>query len=137
MADYLTAGRVARAGGVNIQTVRYYERRRLLVCDRRTASGYRLYAPEAVRVLRFIKNAQELGFTLDEVAKLLRLRVANKGQCGAVKRQAAARLKIVRGKIAGLRAMEKVLTRLVLTCAAKGTTASCPILDSLERGRGG
>lgn len=135
MPDYLTAGRVAKAGGVSIQTVRYYERRRLLACDRRTESGYRLYTPEAVRVIRFIKNAQELGFTLDEIAKLLRLRVGRKTQCGAVRRQAEARLEVVHGKIAGLRAMERVLERLVRTCAAKATTASCPILDSLEEER--
>lgn len=132
MADYLTAGKVAKEGGVNIQTVRYYERRRLLVPDRRTESGYRLYPPEAVRIIRFIKNAQDLGFTLTEIAKLLRLRVGHTAQCGTVRRQAEARLKIVHEKIAGLRAMERVLKRLVRTCAAKGTTTSCPILDSLE-----
>lgn len=135
MADYLTAGKVAKAGGVNIQTVRYYERRRLLICDRRTDSGYRLYAPEAVRVLRFIKNAQDLGFTLDEVAKLLRLRVGHQAQCGAVRRQAEARLEVVHAKLAGLRAMERTLKRLVRTCVAKATTASCPILDCLEEER--
>jgi len=135
MPDYLTAGKIAKAGGVNIQTVRYYERRRLLVCDRRTESGYRLYAPEAVRVIRFIKNAQELGFTLDEIAKLLRLRVGHKAHCGSVRRQAEARLEVVRGKMAGLRAMERSLQRLVRTCLAKATTASCPILDSLEGNR--
>ena len=135
MADYLTAGKVAKAGGVNIQTVRYYERRRLLLCDRRAESGYRLYAPEAVRVIRFIKNAQDLGFTLEEVAKLLRLRVGRTSQCGAVRRQAEARLKGVHAKLAGLRAMERTLKRLVRTCAAKATTAPCPILDSLEEVR--
>lgn len=135
MPNYLTAGKVANEGGVNIQTVRYYERRRLLAPDRRTASGYRLYTPEAVRVIRFIKNAQDLGFTLAEVAKLLRLRVGHTAQCGAVRRQAEARLEIVHGKIAGLRAMERVLERLVRTCATNGTTASCPILDSLEERR--
>ena len=134
MAETLTAGRLAKAGGVNVQTVRYYERRRLLLPDRRTDSGYRLYPPEAARVLRFIKNAQDLGFTLNEIAKLLRLRVGHKAQCGAVRRQAEARLRVVRGKLADLRAMGKVLERLVRTCAAKGTTDSCPILDSLDRG---
>lgn len=135
MPDYLTAGKVAKAGGVNIQTVRYYERRRLLLCDRRAESGYRLYAPEAVRVIRFIKNAQGLGFTLDEIAKLLRLRVGHKAQCGAVRRQTESRIAVVRAKLAGLRALERTLQRLVRTCAAKATTASCPILDSLEEER--
>jgi MerR family mercuric resistance operon transcriptional regulator/MerR family gold-responsive transcriptional activator of gol and ges genes len=134
MAETLTAGRLAKAGGVNVQTVRYYERRRLLLPARRTDSGYRLYPPEAVRVLRFIKNAQDLGFTLEEIARLLRLRVGHKAQCGAVRRQAEARLKVVRGKLADLRAMASVLKRLVRTCSAQGTTDSCPILDSLDRG---
>ena len=135
MADYLTTGQVAKRAGVNIQTVRYYERRGLLPPDGRGDSGYRLYAEEAVLKLRFIKNAQELGFSLDEIARLLRLRVGRKTQCGKVKKQAQARLGIVRDKIAGLRAMESALTRLIGACSAKATTNRCPILESLEDGR--
>lgn len=86
-----------------------------------------------MRVIRFIKNAQALGFTLDEAAKLLRLRVNHRSQCESVKRQASARLELVREKIAGLRGMERALRRLLKTCAARGTTDSCPILESLER----
>ncbi len=132
MTDYLTVGKVAKRAGVNIQSVLFYERRRLVLPARRTDAGYRLYTPEAVRVIRFIKNAQGLGFTLAEIAKLLRLRVGHRVQCGKVKLQSQARLEIVQDKITGLRAMEKVLKRLIRTCAAKGTTASCPILESLE-----
>lgn len=135
MKGYLTVGKIARQAGVNLQTVLYYERRRLLSPTRRSDSGYRLYAPEAVRVIRFIKNAQALGFTLDEIAKLLRLRVRSRSRCGPVKRQARARLELVQGKIAGLRAMERTLRRLLKTCAARGTTDSCPILDSFESRR--
>jgi Hg(II)-responsive transcriptional regulator len=135
MTGNLTIGKVAKQSRVNIQTVRYYERRRMLAVSRRTEAGYRLYTPEAVRVIRFIKNAQELGFTLTEIAKLLRLRVGHTGQCGPVKRQAEVRLKIVHEKIADLRAMETVLQRLIRTCKARGTTESCPILDSLEERR--
>jgi MerR family mercuric resistance operon transcriptional regulator/MerR family gold-responsive transcriptional activator of gol and ges genes len=133
--EYLTVGKVARQAGVNLQTVLYYERRRLLSPARRSDSGYRLYTPETVRVIRFIKNAQALGFTLDEVAKLLRLRVNHRSQCESVKRQARARLKMVHEKITGLRAMERTLKRLLKTCAARGTTDSCPILKSLEARR--
>lgn len=135
MNRYLTVGRLARQAGVNLQTVLYYERRRLLAPARRSESGYRLYAPESLRVIRFIKNAQALGFALEEVAKLLRLRVNHTSQCGSVKRQASARLELVRGKIAGLRGMERALRRLLKTCAARGTTDSCPILESLESRR--
>lgn len=135
MTGYLTVGKVAKQARVNLQTVLYYERRRLLAPVKRTESGYRLYAPETFRVIRFIKNAQELGFSLDEITKLLRLKVGHKAQCGPVKRQAQARLEMVQEKIAGLRAMEKVLRRLIGTCETRGTTASCPLLESLEDGR--
>lgn len=135
MKGYLTVGKVARQAGVNLQTVLYYERRLLLSPARRSDSGYRLYAPEAVRVIRFIKNAQALGFALAEVAKLLRLRVSHRSQCESVKRQARSRLELVQEKIAGLRAMEGTLRRLLKTCAARGTTGSCPILESLESRR--
>lgn len=135
MDKELTIGRVARQAGVNIQTVRYYERRGLLLPDSHRDSGYRLYGEEAVRKLLFIGNAQELGFSLDEIARLLRLRVGRTIRCGKVKKQAQARLDIVQGKIAGLRAMERVLQRLIRTCSAKATTNRCPILESLEDGR--
>lgn len=134
MKGYLTVGKIARQAGVNLQTVLYYERRRLLSPARRSDSGYRLYAPETVRVIRFIKNAQALGFTLDEIARLLRLRVSSRSRCEPVKRQAQSRLELVQGKITGLRAMERTLLRLLKTCAARGTTDSCPILESLEQG---
>ena len=127
-----TIGKVARQAGVNIQTVRYYERRGLLLPNGRRDSGYRLYGDDAVKKIRFIKNAQALGFSLDEIARLLSLRVGRKVQCGKVKKQAEARLRVVREKIAGLRAMEQVLNRLVRTCEARVTTGQCPILESLE-----
>lgn len=131
----LTIGKVAQRAGVNIQTVRYYERRGLLAPNGYRESGYRLYTEEAVRKLRFIKNAQGLGFSLDEIARLLRLRVGRKLQCGKVKKQAQERLRIVQDKLSGLRAMEKVLNRLIRTCGTRGTTDHCPILESLEYGR--
>lgn len=129
---YLTVGRLARQAGVNLQTVLYYERRRLLSPARRSDSGYRLYAPESARVIRFIKNAQALGFSLEEIARLLRLRVNRRSQCESVRRQAQARLGFVQMKIAGLRGMERALRRLLKTCAARGTTDFCPILESLD-----
>lgn len=135
MDKKLTIGRVAKQAGVNIQTVRYYERRGLLPPDGRRESGYRLYTKEAVKKLRFIRNAQSLGFSLDEIARLLHLRVGRMVQCGKIKKQAQERLRIVQDKLAGLRAMEKVLNRLIRTCAARGTTDHCPILESLEDGR--
>ena len=134
MNGQITIGKLAENAGVNRQTIFYYERRGLLSPTRRTDAGYRLYEPEAVRVIRFVKNAQELGFSLDEIARLLKLRVGRRTQCGTVRKQAVARLKIVKEKITTLRSMERVLNRLVKTCARSGTTNSCPILESLKDG---
>lgn len=130
-----TIGKLAKAAKVNVQTIRYYERRGILTPEDRRESGYRVYGEGAVRRLLFIKNAQALGFTLDEVALLLRLRVRHRGQCEPVKRQALARLEIVRRKIAALKAMESALRRLLKTCAARGTTGSCPLMESLDSRR--
>lgn len=134
MNAQLTIGSIARQAGVNIQTVRYYERRRILAPDGRSASGYRFYAPEAVRVLHFIRNAQTLGFSLDEIAGLLRLRVGRGARCGPARRRAEIRLRIVREKIAGLRAIEQTLEKLLKTCARRGTADFCPILECLKGG---
>lgn len=132
MKTELTIGKVARQAGVNIQTVRYYERRGLLVPNGHRDSGYRLYDDEAVQKIRFIKNAQALGFTLKEIAGLLRLRVNRSARCKTVKRKAESKLADVKTKIAQLKSMERVLEALIHTCRRKGTTGSCPILKSLE-----
>ncbi len=84
----MTIGQVAAGAGVNIQTVRYYERRGLLPRAPRTASGYRQYDPDAVARLRFIKRAQDLGFSLQEIAELLELRVEHGAACAAVEAKA-------------------------------------------------
>src|SRR6266849_851913 len=99
MASGVTIGRLAKAVGVNVQTVRYYERRRLLSSTARTPSGYRVYGVEEVRRLRFIKNAQALGFTLHEIADLLSLRVNSAARCGDVQRRAQAKLAQVATKV--------------------------------------
>jgi len=137
MDKKLTIGRIAISAGVNIQTIRYYERRGLLPASGRTESGYRLYVPEAVQKLRFIKNAQSLGFSLSEIARLLRLRVGRTAQCGKVRARVMARLEVVRRKISGLRAIERTLRLLERDCATRKTSSSCPILQSLELQRGG
>lgn len=130
-----TIGRIARLARVNIQTVRYYERRGILSPDGHRESGYRLYTEEAIRKIRFIKNAQELGFTLDEIAGLLRLRVGRRTRCKDVRRKAETKLGQVNEKIAQLRSMRHVLERLVRTCRKRSTTDACPILGSLEGGK--
>ncbi len=134
MAVQTTIGQVAKRAKVNVQTVLYYERRGLLRPDGRRDSGYRLYGPEAANRIRFIKNAQGLGFTLDEILGLLRLRVGGRARCAVVKKRAQAKLRQVDEKIAGLKAIKRVLDGLVRTCRSRGATGSCPILKSLEDG---
>jgi Hg(II)-responsive transcriptional regulator len=129
----LTIGKVANEAAVNIQTVRYYERIGLVKPNGRRGSGYRVYADEAVRKIRFIRHAQDLGFTLQEISALLRLRVGKPTRCDEVRTRAERRLEDIRKKIANLRRMEQVLVELVTSCWNRTTTESCPILRSLER----
>jgi MerR family mercuric resistance operon transcriptional regulator/MerR family gold-responsive transcriptional activator of gol and ges genes len=128
----LTIGQLAKSVGVNVQTVRYYERRRLLIPSDRKPSGYRLYGDEAIRRLRFIKNAQALGFTLREIAELLNLRITSAARCGDVQRRAQAKLGQVEAKVRDLRALVQALRRLIKDCRAGQPTDRCPILKALE-----
>lgn len=132
MGTELTIGKVAKRAGVNIQTVRYYERRGLLIPDGHKDSGYRLYTGEAIEKIRFIKNAQALGFTLEEIEGLIGLQVSHRARCGQVKARAEAKLRDVNAKIDALQAMRKTLLRLVRSCRAGRTTEHCPILRSLD-----
>ncbi len=139
MTTQLTIGQLAKDVGVNIETIRYYERRNLLDPTSRLPSGYRLYNSAAQRRLRFIKNAQALGFTLHEIEELLDLRVRSQARCGDVQRRAEAKLKHVEAKVRDLQSLATALRRLIRTCRAGQPTDRCPILKALEdekRGKG-
>lgn len=136
MKSDLTIGRVAKLAGVNLQTVRFYERCGIVTPVSRRGSGYfhqgyRYYNNESVKRIKFIKNAQVLGFTLKEIAGLLRLQVSQIAHCGDIKKKAEAKIADVQMKIAGLKSMEKVLKDLVKSCRSQATTEHCPILKSL------
>jgi len=130
--ERLKIGEVADAAGVNLQTIRYYERRGLLAEPPRSEGNYRLYTPEAVRRVRFIKRAQELGFSLEEIKELLSLRAAPKTQCAKVRARAEAKTKDIEDRIRSLRAMHAALQKLIEACAGKAPVSECPILDALE-----
>ncbi len=132
MATQLTIGQLARIVGVNIQTVRYYERLNLLGPSARKPSGYRLYSHEEERRLRFIKNAQALGFTLREIAELLSLRVGSTAGCGEVQKRALAKLAQVKSKVDDLQILAGALKNLIRACRVGQPTGPCPILMSLE-----
>src|SRR5213594_4395956 len=128
----LTIGQVADAADVNIQTIRYYERRGLFPNPRRTPSGYRQYGDDAVARLRFIKHAQDLGFSLQEIQELLRLRVRHGAACDSVERKTRQKIEVVQQRIRDLQRMRRTLERLAAACAARRPTDDCPILEVLE-----
>jgi Hg(II)-responsive transcriptional regulator len=128
----LRTGEVAAKAGVNVQTLRYYERRGLLEEPQRRASGYREYSHDAVRLIRFIKRAQELGFTLAEVEDLLRLRGNADAPCSEVRSAAETKIGDIDHKLRQLRAMKRALEALVVSCAAEGSPRHCPILEALD-----
>jgi MerR family mercuric resistance operon transcriptional regulator len=128
----LTIGGLARLGGVNLETVRYYERRGLLPKPPRTEAGYRQFSPEAAHRLRFIKRAQELGFSLDEVRELLALRVEPQQNCVDVRTRVKAKIVDIEQKMKTLAAMKSILRGLVEQCE-HCSSDECPILASLEQ----
>lgn len=128
----LTIGQLAKQAQVNVETVRYYERRGLIPEPHRRESGYREYSQEAVARLQFIKRAKELGFSLKEIFDLLSLRVGPDATCGDVKRRAERKLADIEEKLQALQRMKKALTKVAAACRGRGPTSECPILEVLE-----
>jgi Hg(II)-responsive transcriptional regulator len=123
---------VAAQAKVNSQTLRYYERRGLLPEPERTPSGYRSYTADAVRVVRFVKRAQQLGFTLGDIEELLHLAGGGPASCEEAKRMARARMADLEQRIEELAGMRDALTRLVDTCDQPRNERDCPILHDIQ-----
>ena len=130
--DRLTIGKLAQLGGVNLETVRYYEREGLLLKPPRTTAGYRVFPRDAARRLRFIKRAQELGFSLTEIRELLSLRMKPGTRHADVRSRAQAKIVDIEQKIRTLQRMKSSLRTLTERCEACAPSAACPILESLE-----
>jgi Hg(II)-responsive transcriptional regulator len=128
----LTIGQVADAADVNIQTIRYYERRGLVPAPRRSPAGYRQYGDDAVSRVRFIKRAQVLGFSLAEIRELLALRIRHGSACHVVERKTRGKIELVEAKIRELERLKRTLEHLAAACAAREPTDECPILEALE-----
>lgn len=128
----MRSSEVAVEAGVNVETLRYYERRGLVAGPPRTSSGYRVYPTAAVGTVRFIKRAQELGFTLDEVRELLDLAQGGPDDCATAREVAWSRVSVLEGRIADLVRMRDSLVELVATCERPRADRMCPLLNSLH-----
>lgn len=128
----LKIGQVARRTGLSVETIRYYQRLGLIAEASRTASGYRQFEPGVVRRLEFVRRAQALGFSLQEIRDLLELRLSPDGSAAEVRQQAEAKLADIRAKIVDLERMRAALETLTRSCRRAGATDDCPILKALD-----
>ena len=128
----LRIGEVAERGGVNLQTIRYYEREKLLTEPPRLASGYRVYPDQTVRRVRFIKRAQEIGFTLAEIRELLAIRIDSGRDSAEVRALANAKINDIEEKIQTLHRIKEALGRITERCSGCGPASECPILESID-----
>ena len=130
--ESLKIGALAKRAGVGVETVRFYERQGLLPQPPRRRGGYRSYPEEAVAQIRFIRQAQALGFALEEVGALLRLKIAPGTRCTAVRSRAVVKLSDVESKIRQLEKIREALEKLVAACPGKGPLAACTIMEALN-----
>ncbi len=127
-----TRGELAKDAGINIETLRYYERKKLLPEPERTDSGYRIYTKEDLSRLNFISLAKDHGFSLKEIKELLDLRISRKTSCETVRSISEEKIKKVDEKIHELKKIKRALQELVNACHRGGPGGECPILDAFE-----
>ena len=130
--ETLSIGQLADHSGINLETIRYYEREGLMPAPPRKSSGHRAYPRTAARRLRFIKRAQELGFTLAQIKELLALKVDPQQLCADVVRQVESKIVDIDARMLHLQAMRRVLQNLKDSCSGNCAVADCPILESFE-----
>lgn len=127
----ITIGELAKATGVGVETVRFYERKGLVTAPTRKTSGYRQYPEETVERMRFIRRAQQVGFTLKEIKDLLALRDDADARRGDVRGKAAAKIADIEAKVRDLLAMRESLVELLTSCEGDGPASECPIITAL------
>jgi len=132
MAEYFV-GQLAEEVGINVETVRYYEKLKLLPKAKRKESRYRIYDETDLKRLLFIKRAKELGFTLKEIKELFDLRIDSEAKCGDVKHLTEHKLNDVDNRIRDLKKIRSVLIKLINQCVNEEVSSEdCPILESIE-----
>jgi MerR family mercuric resistance operon transcriptional regulator len=132
-AGSITIGTLSEITGVNIETIRYYEKIGLLPAPRRSEGRHRLYDRDLAQRLQFVRRSRELGFSIEEIKALLRLVDQGGLGCGEAKAITEHHLAAIRGKIADLKRLERVLSRLATACAAN-QLPQCPLLEALSIG---
>lgn len=130
--ENLTIGKLAKETGTNIETIRYYERRGLIPEPPRRESGYRVFSQKYVERILFIKRAQILGFTLNEISQLLAM-ADGMADCKDIKKFAEDKVKDIESRIRDFKKIKKVLHDLVKRCPDKGKVSDCPIIESLTQ----
>lgn len=125
-------GEIAKFAEVNIETIRFYERKGLISPSGRLDSGYRIFSEETVRRIKFIKHAKWIGFTLKEIQELLNLRVSDNSSCHIVNNKTKEKIEEIQSKVILLNRMKAVLQDLSLSCDQKKPTEDCPILKILD-----
>jgi MerR family copper efflux transcriptional regulator len=130
--EKLTIGQLAKRAGVNLETVRYYERRGLIPEPPRNKSGHREYSLAAVKRTEFIKRTQALGFSLQEISELLSLRVEPGTTCEEIKARVVAKIADIDKRVADLGQMRLALVKMADQCIGKGPLGTCPILEALD-----
>ncbi len=130
MVQCITIGKVAAAAGVNVETIRFYHRRGLLVEPEKETGGFRYYDEDAIARVRFIKRAQALGFSLDEIKGLMALN--QPGSCRQTHDAAVAKLALVETRINDLTRIKKTLKQLIKECEVGENNLACPIIESLS-----
>lgn len=133
-AQAVTISEAARRTGVGVETIRFYERKKLLRDPVKDASGYRRFSEADLNRIRFIRRAKDLGFSLSEVRELLDLRVDNNRTCEEVRQKAEAKMDDIDQRIRSLEEMNRALHRLAALCRGAGPAGDCPFLDALEHG---
>lgn len=129
----MTIGKVAEKAGVGVETIRFYERRGLIEQPKKPdGAGFRSYPDEVVAQVRFIRRAQQIGFSLTEIGELLSLKADPSSDCSDIRQRAAAKLEEVDEKIASLKRIRKALSELIAACPSSGALRACTILDALE-----
>jgi MerR family copper efflux transcriptional regulator len=128
----LKIGEVAQLAGVGVETVRFYERRGLIEEPPRSTSGYRQYPEETVTKLRFIRRAQDLGFSLSQINEMISLRLDSSGSVGEIKSRAEAKIAEIEEKLRDLQRVKGALVQLTQSCDGHSPIAECPILLALD-----